>query len=116
MGMNLLDLADRCEAASGEYDPELCSLIHDVLPEPKCVQPPNYCASIDAAMMLVPNGDGHWPQLIYSGVNPNNPGKQKCRYEIWQKGSAKPARSNAATPALALCAAAIRALAEQVGE
>lgn len=75
-----------------------------------CYTPPRYTASIDAAMTLVPSGEGHWPQLIYAGTNPNNPAKQRERVEIWVKGRPKPFRANAATPALAICAASIRAV------
>lgn len=94
--MGLLKLAERLEHASGEYDPLLCSDIHDVLPEPKCVQPPNYCASLDAAETLVPEyckdvwsliGGTKWQALV--GLDDY--------------------QADAATPALALCAAALRA-------
>ena len=34
----------------------VCDALHDLMPEPKCVQPPNYLKSIDAAMKLVPDG------------------------------------------------------------
>lgn len=62
-----------------------------------------------AALLLVPNGEGHWPQVIQTGINPNNPIAKRCRAEIWAKGSGKPYRGAAATPALALACAAIRA-------
>lgn len=69
-------------------------------------------AYLDAAMMLRPDGDGHWPQIIATGTNPNNPTRQRERIEIWSKGNAKPVRANAATLALALTAASLRARSE----
>lgn len=65
-------------------------------------------AFLDAAMTLVPNARGHWPQVIMTTTNPNNPIKQRERVEIWVKGKGKPVRSNAATLALAITAAALR--------
>lgn len=71
--------------------------------------PPAYTGSVDAALALVPKGAGHWPQMIYSGTNPNNPMAQRERVELWVKGRARPFRGHAATPALALTAASLRA-------
>ncbi len=86
--MTLLELAERCEAATGPsyvLDLEIAEVI---APTELAWQPP-YTASLDAAMMLVPDHDG-W---------------------IIMGNSAKVGRqiSGAATPALALCAAALRA-------
>lgn len=117
--IELLELAERVEKLSGPceaVDLEIARIQRVVCLRRNAEDTANeefthwrYTASLDAAMTLVPEGEGHQPQLIYSGVNPNNPSRQRCRYEIWQKGSTKPTRSNAATPALALCAAALRA-------
>jgi len=70
---------------------------------------PHYTASIDAAMTLAPQGDDHWPQIIYTSTNPNNAHRQMDRAEIWVKGRSKANRGHARTPALALCAAALKA-------
>ncbi|HAW61423.1 MAG TPA: hypothetical protein DCX26_03715 [Pseudomonas sp.] len=61
---------------------------------------PRYTASIDAAMTLVP--EGHWFQL----EGPDHCAADVGNDEQWWKG-------RAATPALALCAAAIRAQGEK---
>lgn len=124
----LLALADRVEGRSSEYDPALCDAIHSVLPEPKCIQPPNYCASIDAAMTLVPEGwsvalNGHPPEPGERGTN--------CA-EVFRlgeivhtaKGILRPYAPGGypreaiqcATPALALCAAALKVRATQASK
>ena len=55
----LVELALRVERIA-DFDTQeavdLNKALHDLLPEPKCVQPPNYLRSIDAAMSLVPEG------------------------------------------------------------
>lgn len=108
--MGLLKLAERLEHASGEYDPLLCSDIHDVLPEPKCVQPPNYCASLDAAMRLVPEGIGEEPLGIeIQRINLGN-GSVMFSVELWNSLNDdvwSGHSDNSLT--LALCAAALRA-------
>ena len=126
----IIALAERVEGAEG-LDRELDRLIAFAtgwrmrdgdwieprgfrLPIGTLAVPPFYTASLDAAMTLVPDGEGHWPQLIYTGTNPNNPAKQRVRYEIWAKGYSKPARGHAATPALALTSASLRAIAEEM--
>lgn len=74
---------------------------------------PTYTASIDAAMMLVPG--------VFSGqiwLRFNEGERNKPHAAIWSHddGHGKPSRVNveakAATPALALCAASLRALAK----
>jgi len=74
---------------------------------------PAYTTSLDAAMTLKPSGEGHWPQLIMTGTNPNNSRRQRDRAEIWTKNGGKPFRGHAATPALAIVAASLRAQKEQ---
>lgn len=97
-------LAARCEAAGGEYDPDLCAAIHDVLLEPKCIQPPNYCRSVDAALTLVPDG---WRMSLSDVVSPG------FHAALMEYAGHSEAFARAATPALALCAAALRARATQ---
>lgn len=78
--------------------------LHELLPEPKCVQPPNYLASIDAALTLVP--DDFWCNI----------GVRRYHGEV-SIGLAMTAEwfGRAATPALAICAAALRARENQHG-
>lgn len=83
-------------------------LIHDG--SPCLVGSPPFTASIDAAMSLVPEGEGRWPQMIYRGPNPNN-GDQAHRVEIWWQSRNPDKGHSKASFALALTAAALRALA-----
>jgi hypothetical protein len=107
----LLDLAERCERATGP-DRELDRAIRDAVYHPCLNNGATYTASLDAAMRLLPQGEGRWPQLEYIGPNPNNP-SDGHRVKIWSKGS-KPVRGeNPVSFALALCAAALRARAAQ---
>lgn len=109
--MNLGELARRCEAATGgNTDTEIAvrrtieNVIHDIMPEPKVVQPLKYCSSLDAALSLVPEG---WHAIIHA--RPDYPGVELFEFPL-------PCRKvplvHADTPALALCAAALRARAE----
>lgn len=63
--------------------------------------PPEFTASIDAAMQLIP--EGWYTFLMYTDRHSGS-----CRWEL-RKRACDRAESRAATPALALCAAAIRA-------
>lgn len=49
-------LIKRLENATEADLPEIESIIHDMMPEPKVVQPPRYCRSLDAALTLRPDG------------------------------------------------------------
>lgn len=85
-------------------------------------QHPHYTASIDAAMTLVPEGDGIGFQVGHGAGMQANAGvwavstnsadllDKDFPCPMWQ------ASSSAATPALALCAATLRAIASQEGE
>lgn len=67
---------------------------------------PNVTASIDAAMSLVPEGWGPWRiEWLSGGVR-----------AILQSDEGGDARGTAATPALALCAAAIRARSKETND
>lgn len=118
----LLALADRCEAASGP-DRKLDRLIdHHKWP---IKQPdyhlalslrdewdvPAFTASIDAALTLVPEG---WTWSL--DQTQRAPYRDCGRADLYAPGGGiKPADISdiyAATPALAICAAALRALAE----
>ncbi len=112
----LLALAERCERATGaSYDLEKAigvAMHGPIVPKP-------YTASLDAAMGLVPEmwcvealgqhydgpNRGKWRCSIYI----RNPGlgPKSCTSDPWA------AAGPCATPALALCAAALRARAQE---
>lgn len=136
---NLLDLAGACELATGA-DRSINKEIHRALhgaPElgrpndygwreddsgwwlatgedqrvpPKRISPANYTASIDAAMTLVPSG---WSTALYWGEPGFQPEAQLETQEMRDRmgASFEPLSATAATPALALTAAALKALA-----
>lgn len=69
---------------------------------------PPYTASVDAALTLVPEGKGRWPQQEYISPNPND-AKSRHRVTLWCEGK-RPVRGKHPTSfALAICAAALRA-------
>lgn len=76
--------------------------------DPVPVPPSRYTASLDAAMTLVPDGNGRWPQVEYIGPNPNNKAVGH-RWRIWLEGRPRMTGHSLASAALALTAAALRA-------
>jgi hypothetical protein len=107
----LLELAERCEKATGP-DRELDELIDKAaLPhewaneffDPSRHDLPRYTALLDAAMTLVPE-EAWWSVM-----------RAPCA-EGYDAEVASDDHRRAATPALALCAAALRALAHQTAE
>lgn len=125
--MTLLELAERCEKATGP-DRELNAAIGSALYQMKvgrevpgiegCAHEP-VTASLDAATQLVPEGwrwmagQREFPhcrayvengELAFAGAGMRRNPKRKW-FEV-----------TAATPALALCAAALRARAAQIGD
>lgn len=105
----LLELAARCEAAEGP-DRELEHAIADAVIGP--VKPPyrrgfcfSYTASVDAAMMLVPEG---WHLFSLGETRFMLGGPWLAQLDDWQEIPARH-HATAATPALALCAAALKA-------
>lgn len=105
----MLALAERVEALTGPSFQIECE-ISEALGVP--IPGPAYTASIDAAVRLVPEGwfwrVGH--STLYDGwahINRRHP--DSCEH-----GDEHSAQS--ATPALALCAAALRAIASREGE
>ena len=73
------------------------------------INTPRYTASIDAALTLVPEGQGRWPQIYYISPNPNN-SAHGHRWEIWGENRGKPHRGHhERSSALALCIAALSA-------
>jgi hypothetical protein len=139
--VTLLELAERCENAT-EPDRELDACIlaatsdglrvahaseinnDDVVAGDvictrgfvgSSVSAPRFTASLDHAVKLIPDG---WAWLVeYVGVEPYPP----CAADLWvpaqrEDGSNFPrCRVDAATPALALCVAALRVRAASVG-
>jgi hypothetical protein len=122
----ILALAARVEAADGpnyaleveifkELHPEFAEyvqgrggLVHPCdgsdVRVPSDVRPGNYTASIDAAVRLVPEG---WCWTINTFGEPND---SASAYVLAETGKmVRPERQYIATPALALCAAALRA-------
>lgn len=76
-------------------------VLHRMMPEPKCVQEPNYCRDLSAAVELVErllphDHRQHW-----------NVGKWASCYRAFIKPDFW---GEAATPALALCIALVRSL------
>lgn len=107
----LLRLADACEKAGGPNYALECEIAQAIWrghfrdgrqkPRPKDLSVPNYTASMDAAMTLIPD---NWKWAIMRKY----PGRYHAGCGDW---AAKPVAVSAKTPALALCAAALRALA-----
>jgi hypothetical protein len=126
---NLTTLADRVEAAERgdwELDSDIHSLISpdrkhpylvgthidDTHPSGRPYSAPAYTASIDAAMTLVPEG---WTYVSIEFCARGMPG-QHCRVSIERlitEHDDEREYGYAATPALALCAAALRAQAKE---
>ena len=92
--MSLLELAERCEAAEGSDSNLDWAIINAINPDERWT----YTGSIDAAARLVPEG---WGWNLDSGG-----------YAVvldWGNGPKPRIGGRGATPALALCAAALRA-------
>ena len=122
----LLLLAERVEAASGpdrEMDLAIAIMLgkapantirgnvtgfcyFDEYSSPCCVTIAQYTASLDAAMSLVPKGFG-----FIAGTNLDN-GKGQATVSFQERGNWYHCGRYAATPALALTAAALRARAQ----
>jgi hypothetical protein len=102
----LLALAERIEGLTGP-DRHFDWLVYgcDAAADPECIEAPFYTESLDAAMSLVPKF-AFWT-VGYGQTHPDEPlgGGQVIVGEAEYYGEA-------ATPALALTAAALRALAE----
>lgn len=118
----LLELADRCEQASGP-DRELDERISIAVEMKAAIKigdeilgnvrwapwnAPKFTSSLDAALSLVPEG---WKWSLHSADDTSKP----CAYCVPNMGRlpwpAWVADIEATTPSLALCAAALRALA-----
>lgn len=123
MKEELLKLAKRVEALSGpdrDVDLDICiALDTGRSTDPRNPGPMRYTASLDAAMTLVPGGEnGRWNAGKFN-ADPNKCSAQVAiEDEIFiesgslGRGLKVRASGTARTPALALCAAALRALAK----
>lgn len=69
-----------------------------------------FTGSLDAAMTLCQPDENRWPQLEYIGPNPNNI-EDGHRVRLWFNDK-KASGQSMVSAALALCAAALRALAK----
>jgi hypothetical protein len=113
---NIEQLVIRCEEAAGqdvELGAEIALVIHELLKEKRQREPypswpgipMNYTASLDDALTLLPPG-ADWRKLTgpsMSAYNRSPYGQVAKRYD-----------GNAATPALQMCAAALRLILDQV--
>lgn len=111
---DLIALAERCEAADGPsfvLEQEIARAVFPILAEQG--YGPAYTASIDAAMTLVPKGyfwtAGFCGLTCHASVGPDN--KHFARDYLESHEPVDVDIPNPSTPALALCAAALRALA-----
>lgn len=111
--VNLEALAVRCEAAEAA-DRNLDAMIHFAITNGvgcgMAQDAPAYSASIDAALQLVPEGwaRGFTDRRTVPGM--------KVNAQCWTSADRSTVHGDAATPALALCAAALRARANTIGE
>jgi hypothetical protein len=121
--MTLLELADRCEKATGpdrELDADIASslgwrfrpsfratMIVAFDPSGIARPAPRPTSSLDAAMSLVPEG---WRvgEMGETVIECDDPWQVKLLEKRFSGERAKCAQGDAATPALALCAAALR--------
>lgn len=104
----LSELAERCKDAQGpdrELD-RMISLTSNDRDERARINPPLFTASLDAAMTLVPEG---WSVALHSHYD------EQSRASVYLENNHATFRY-AATPALALTAAALRARATPVDE
>ncbi len=102
----LLKLAALCEQADGP-SLDLDHAIHDLFPDGDGA--PLYTRSLDAAMTLVPEG---WAYKIGRTWCELWPVSSELTDEQWPEGWDDDRQHIAATPALALCAAVLRARAK----
>lgn len=107
MSSQLIELAEQCEKASGP-NLRLDALIAHEVHGSTGHNVDFYTASVDAAMTLIPEG---W---FFSGFE-----QQRPSVRVWTEGnqarfSPQVDGPHPATPALALCAASLRARAESM--
>ena len=117
----MTELARRCEEAEGpsrelDADIALTQGWHELPGDNWCgprgeIGVPTYTASIDAAMSLVPSNTEHTVVFWQIGNDGEgaNPADYLARILICSNLTSKEYRATAATPALALCSAALRA-------
>lgn len=101
----LSELADRVEGASGpdrELDEHIKRTVEGWHAKARFDNPPTYTASLDAAMSLVPEG-------VWFHLSDYRKGLGETGAEAHLYGRSADWKAEAATPALALTAAALRA-------
>jgi len=113
--MTLHELATRAEQAEGAnyaLDVEISDAIWRMKwgkRRPKDIKVQPYTASLDAAMMLVPEGWVIWQMGEYRDISP-----LIWHATLWQRDADNPGPCcYGTTPALALTAAALRAMAKE---
>lgn len=94
-------------AKPDDFDGEYGYSKGNVKAEHGFLQADRYTASIDAALTLVPEGEGHWPWVQISTVNPTNPASG-AEAVIYVAGT-KSFMGKAAIPAIATAIAALKA-------
>lgn len=116
----MTDLATRLEQGTAEQQQELLEEAWDTIAPLRgiawaSVNAGRFGRMIDAeayesaALTLVPEGEGRWPQVYYVGPNPNDQ-RYGHRWSVWEKGKIEPHKGhNKDSSALALAAAALRA-------
>lgn len=122
----LIERLERAEAPSRELDAEIAALVHvdadgldfEAFPEPsgkvtiyfpskvkQAYAAPRYTASMDAALTLVPVG---WEWSLYSAQSGFRPQAQLETEAMRHREGFEPVSAFGATPAIALCIAALR--------
>ena len=118
----LLELAERCEAAQGPdrgLDMLICTALNTGRrTDPRDPGPDRFTASIDAAMTLVPKHLMEWEVCAYDAARDPRFGRFQSRIKLLNYADdpdelGPQAIANAATPALALAAASLRARATE---
>jgi hypothetical protein len=112
----LLELAERCEKATGDDTLELINLHCDICHATGIdsgEQETGFVYSLDAAMTLVPEG---WFLQGLSERNASGSHNWRWKAELWSpdsdanvRGIARQVHADKCAPALALCAAALKA-------
>lgn len=105
------EIADHCEKAAGpdrSIDGMIAMAVGASMPDDPAGWPPKYTASLDAAMSLKPDG---WCIDAGTGGGDYIYGPwARCFPDTHQGQSAGTGNRNAATMALAICSAALRAI------
>lgn len=119
----LVELASRCEAATGpnrELDADIAAAVHMkqlTYSSPEWIKDPEFTTSLDAAMTLVDEGmakRGYYFTLEHDPFDrAGRPWAARFDTAGDECGHGDTIYAAAATPALALCAASLRAMEER---